>query len=320
MRKPSLLTQVLLINALLVGMVAVVSVVFARHNEGGPVQGVGVIVLAVGVLLTLVANVALLRRRFAPLERLIATMEQVDLASQGVRASDHRMDSSDVARLNAAFNRMLDRLEAERRTSASAVLRAQEQERHRLARDLHDEVNQALTAIVLRLEASIHESPPELQRELRETKRLATRAMDELLHLARELRPTALDDHGLLPALNQQVRDFAQRTGIDADFRRTGPVPRLSDEQQLVIYRVTQESLSNIAQHADARHVDVELSFAGPTVLRVRDDGRGFSAMTRARNGGLGLSGMRERALQVGGRLEISSDAGAGTTVELVMG
>ncbi len=319
MRKPSLLTQVLLINSLLVAVVAVGATTFAVDPDGGAIESRGVLVLTLGVLVTVLANSFMLRRRFAPLERLIGTMEQVDLAAPGVRAADRWMDSSDVLRLNTAFNRMLGRLEAERRAGASAVLRAQEQERHRLAQDLHDEVNQALTAIVLRLQASMHQAPPELERELAETKRLAAQAMDELLHLARELRPTALDDHGLLPALHAQVRDFGERTGIASEFRRYGAIPRLTDEQQLVIYRVTQQSLSNVAQHSRARHVRVELSFTGRTVLRVRDDGRGFSAMTRARNGGLGLSGMRERALQIDGRLAIRSDGRSGTLVELVM-
>ena len=143
--------------------------------------------------------------------------------------------------------------------------------------------------------------------------------MEELLHLARQLRPTALDDHGLVPALTSQVADFGDRTGIRSSFRRHGTVPPLSDEEQLVIYRVTQESLSNVAQHSGARHVDVELSFVGRTVLRVRDDGYGFktSANGRAR---LGVSGMRERALLVGGHLTIFSEPGDGTTIELTMG
>ncbi len=128
--------------------------------------------------------------------------------------------------------------------------------------------------------------------------------MEELLHLARELRPTALDDHGLVPALTSQVATFGDRTGIRSSFRRHGTVPLLSDEEQLVIYRVTQESLSNVAQHSGARHVDVELSFVGRTVLRIRDDGYGFktSHATAARR--LGVSGMRERALLVGGHLD----------------
>ena len=196
------------------------------------------------------------------------------------------------------------------------MLRGQERERSRIAQDLHDEVNQALTGILLRLEATTMDAPHALRPELQETKRLANQAMEELLHLARQLRPTALDDHGLIPALASQVEDFSQRTGIDARFSRHGEMPTLTDEEQLVIYRVTQESLSNIAQHAGARHVSVQLSFVGRTILRITDDGKGFdpgpgnagrNGRPRGRVGGLGLSGMRERALLVGGNLAIYS-------------
>ena len=171
---------------------------------------------------------------------------------------------------------MLARLEEERVEGGRAVIRAQEEERARIAQDLHDEVNQALTAILLRLQAAGHDVPPGLRSELKEIQTLATQAMEELLTLARTLRPTALDDHGLVPALASQVADFGERTGI----RSTLPPPRrradLSDEEQLVLYRVTQESLSNVVQHAGASAVRVELSSVGRTVLRVRDDGCGF--------------------------------------------
>jgi two-component system sensor histidine kinase UhpB len=197
------------------------------------------------------------------------------------------------------------------------VLRAQEEERARIAQDLHDEVNQALTAILLRLQAAALDVPPGLRSELREIQTLATQAMEELLMLARKLRPAVLDDHGLIPALHSQVGDFADQTGIRARFSANGTIPQLSPEAQLVIYRVTQESLSNIAQHAAAQNVDVELSFVGRTVLRVDDNGCGFS---QPRKGGLGLSGMRERALLVGGHLTIFSELGRGTRVELTIG
>jgi two-component system sensor histidine kinase UhpB len=228
-------------------------------------------------------------------------------------ASD-RIDSAEARRLAAAINRMLARLESARREAGRAAIQAQERERRRIAQDLHDEVNQALTAVSLRLQASIEHAPPPLKRELNETKRLAGQAMEELLALAQQLRPAVLDDLGLLPALHSQVRDFADQTGIRASFNVRGSVPRLSPEQQLVVYRVTQECLSNVAQHAQARRVDVELSFIGRTVLRINDDGKGF---TSGRDGGLGLSGMRERALLAGGHLSIWSAAGQGTRVEL---
>jgi two-component system sensor histidine kinase UhpB len=245
-----------------------------------------------------------------------------------MRATSPRRSSREVQELTDAFNRMLDRLEEERRQSGRAVLRAQEQERSRIAQDLHDEVNQALTAILLRLSATIGDAPWGLRSELQETQELVSQAMDELLALARQLRPTALDDHGLVAALAGQVSDFGQRTGIRSHFHHHGHVPTLSDEEQLVIFRVTQESLSNIAKHASAHGVDVELSFVGRTVLRVRDDGHGFAALpsqkrngrVRGRPGGLGLSGMRERALLVGGNLDVFTAPGEGTTIELTMG
>ena len=323
MKRLSLFSQILAINALLVtGTVFVASVaVDLSVGDAGTRREFAVLVVA--LLVSLLANALLLRRRFQPLERLIRSMEEADLTSGGGRVQAARSDADEVIRLQAAFNRMLDRLENDRREGARNVLRAQEQERQRLAQDLHDEVNQALTAILLRLEAATQDAPPPLRRELETTKHLATQAMEELLHLARELRPTALDDHGLLPALRTQVSDFAEQTGIDAQFHRRGDVPSLTAEQQLVLYRVTQESLSNIAQHADARKVSVELSSIGRIVLRIADDGRGLDGVAdgrpRGARGGLGLSGMRERALLVGGELSIHSGEGSGTVVTLTM-
>jgi two-component system sensor histidine kinase UhpB len=274
--------------------------------------------LGLAVLATLLGNWLLLHRRFEPLEAMVKAMEGVDLAAPGKAATaPPKNGSAEVKRLDAAFRRMVVRLEAERREAGRAAIRAQERERQRIAQDLHDEVNQALTAVSLRLQASLEQAPPELQRELSETKRLSSRAMEELLALARELRPAVLDDHGLLPALHSQVRDFGEQTGIRASFAARGTVPKLTPEQQLVIYRGTQESLSNIAQHAGARSVEVELSFIGRTLLRISDDGSGFSG---ERSGGLGVSGMRERALLAGGRLSIYSREGEGTRVELTIG
>ena len=325
MRSRTLLTQVLAVNAVLVAVTAFVAAVVARERLDGAASGRGLTLLVLAVLAVILLNSLLLRRRLEPLTRVLQTMEKVDLASPGMRAATPRHAAKEVKALTAGFNRMLDRLEEERRSAGRAVLRAQEQERQRVAQDLHDEVNQALTAIKLRLSATLHDAPDGVRRDLREIKHLVDRAMDELLHLARQLRPTALDDHGLIPALRSQVQDFADRTGIRADFRRHGDLPALSDEEQLVIYRVTQESLSNIAQHSQARTVAVELSFTGKTILKVTDDGAGFTATRtngriRGRAGGLGLSGMRERALLVGGNLNIFSESGEGTTIELTMG
>jgi two-component system sensor histidine kinase UhpB len=317
MKSRPLLAQVLAVNLLLVAATVLVATVALDANLTRVIRGREALVLGLAIVATLLGNWLLLRRRFKPLDQLISSMEQIDLAApQNGGPPARRSDSAEVQRLELAFGRMVSRLEAERKHAGRAAIQAQERERRRIAQDLHDEVNQALTAVSLRLQASIEHAPPGLRKELVETKRLSGQAMEELLQLARQLRPGVLDDHGLIPALHGQVRDFSDQTGVQARFNSRGAVPKLTPEQQLVIYRVTQESLSNIIQHAQARHVDVELSFIGRTVLRVTDDGRGFEG---ARNGGLGLSGMRERALLAGGHLSIWSGPGQGTRVELTI-
>jgi two-component system sensor histidine kinase UhpB len=277
-----------------------------------------IVVLALAALV-LAAALLRLRRRFAPLERLIEEMEKVDLGRPGpLPASiDGIGETEEVERIELAFLRMMRRLEAERRRAGSAALQAQEEERARIARDLHDEVNQSLTGLLLRLEAVREAAPPELEGELAETKALANQAMRELLSLARQLRPTALDDLGLAAAIAGQVEQLG-RGEIDTDFATEGDLSALGDDAQLVVYRVAQEALSNAGRHSGAARVDVQLRRNEEGVeLTVTDDGRGF-AFDEA-EGGLGISGMRERALLIGGKLTIESRPGHGTTVRLTV-
>src|SRR3954467_4255537 len=316
MRTRTLLSQVLAVNTGLVAATAMVAALLAPAGVAAAPSRALVLVLAVAAAVLL--NSLLLRRRLAPLDRLLHTMERVDLATPGQRAFAPENAPREIERLTADFNRMMERLEEERREAGRAVLRAQEEERARIAQDLHDEVNQALTAILLRLQAAALDVPPGLRSELKEIQTLATQAMEELLTLARQLRPTALDDHGLVPALASQVADFGERTGIRSSFHPHGDTPNLSDEEQLVPSRAPRESPSNVVQHSGASAVRVELSSVGRTVLRVRDDGCGFKP--GGRNGRLGVSGMRERAVLVGGRLNVFSAPGEGTTIELTMG
>src|SRR5215217_962931 len=208
MRRSTLLTQVLAVNAVLVGVTALIAAIVARDRLPDATSGDGLLVLGLTVASAILLNSLLLRARLAPMERLVDGMTHVDLARPGMRVTTPRRSAREVHELTDTFNRMLTRLEDERRESGRAVLRAQEQERSRIAQDLHDEVNQALTGILLRLEATMADAPPHLINELADTKALATQAMEELLHLARELRPTALDDHGLVPALASQIAAF----------------------------------------------------------------------------------------------------------------
>jgi two-component system, NarL family, sensor histidine kinase UhpB len=320
----SLFTQVLVAN-LLVMVAAVVATAIAASSESGfPSRPHLALILAIAVAVSVVVNVAITQRRFRPLEQLVEEMERVDLARPG-GASTQPPPADDAApeevvRLHHAFRVMLGRLEAERRRTSSAALEAQERERARVARDLHDEVNQALTGLLLRLEAARAKAPPELRPELAETKALANRAMEELLALARSLRPTALDDLGLRAALAGLVDEVDRGGSIRASFSSDGDLGVLPSDVQLVVYRVAQEALSNAVRHSGAGSVSVRLNRARDRgadriELTVRDDGRGFSFDEAAR--GLGLAGMRERALLVGGEVRVESRPELGTRVRL---
>jgi two-component system sensor histidine kinase UhpB len=311
----SLAGQVVAVNVLLVVATLFAASAAANLNLAIHDQRWSFLLLALTILLVLLVNMMMLRRRFLPLERLIATIESIDPAAPGdLTLPSDPQEAEEVGRLAASFRRMLVRIEDERRRSGRLVLRAQEEERRRLARDLHDEVNQALTAILLRLQALSQAAPPELEEELSELKRLVNRAMNELLQLARQLRPTALDDHGLLPAMESQVRRFAAQTGIKADLTAIGENAKLQPDEEIAVYRIAQEALANIARHADATRVEVGLRTGGPGLeLTVRDDGRGFEQGRQVGGAGLGLGGMAERARLVGGELTIESRPGAGT-------
>lgn len=261
------------------------------------------------------------RRRLRPLEDLIEAMEKVDLSSPRPllpTSIDGVAETEEVERIELAFLRMMRRLEAERRRAGSAALRAQEEERARVARDLHDEVNQSLTGLLLRLEAVREAAPPALESELAETRALANQAMTELLSLARQLRPTALDDLGLAAAVGGQVEQLG-RGEIETSLQVEGDFSDLGGDAQLVVYRVAQEALSNAARHSGAGKVEVRLRRAGSggVVLEVTDDGRGFAFDESQR--GLGIAGMRERALLIGAELTIESRPGRGTTVRLTV-
>jgi two-component system sensor histidine kinase UhpB len=320
MKRPALLTQVLAVNALLITAAVFGASVAAHLDVAAVAERRRLLVLVAAILATILVNGIVLRRRFSPLERVIEAMEGVEFAGGGSIAALPAPDTQEVARLHYAFRSMVRRLEDERARTASAVLHAQESERARMARDLHDEANQALTGVLLRLEATAQHAPPGLLEELRATQEAASQAMEELLHLARELRPSALDDLGLGVALRTTLDEFARRTGTRVEQRfDQAAIERLGPDEQLVVYRVVQEGLSNVTRHARAQRVRVEIARqAGGTLTRVADDGLGFDPAQRS--GGLGLTGMRERAALAGGRLEVRSSPGAGTTIELQMG
>lgn len=316
MKRQPIFTEVLLLNAVMVAL-ATAGAAFATGFDTSDIELL-LLIAAIAAAVTCLLNVAILRRRFTPLEDVISEMEKVDLSQPGANLPawiDGVAETAEAERLELAFLRMMRRLEAERRRSSNAALAAQEEERARVARDLHDQVNQSLTGVLLRLEVTRSEAPPELAAEIEETSLLAHQAMDELLTVARQLRPTALDDLGLRAAIAGLVKQL-DRPGLTATFSCNDDPSGLDPDIQLVIYRVSQEAIGNAVRHSGAGRIDATLNRKDDRFeLTVTDDGSGFT-FDQATSG-LGLGGMRERAILVGGELDIESRPDHGTTIRL---
>lgn len=270
-----------------------------------------VVVLGVGLLLMMVTNAVLLRSTLAPLDRVVREMASVDPQRPGRRLA--APESGPGRDLVLGFNAMVDRLEEERSTSNAKQLAAQEAERHRIARELHDDVGQQLTVVLLGLKQVEQRAPAELATELAALRESTRDGLDDVRRVARQLRPGVLDDLGLASALASLTHDFAEHSSASVHRAVAPGLPSLSPETELVLYRVAQEALTNAARHADASAVELSLTRMGDrVVLEVRDDGRGFDAD----RDGAGLRGMRERARLAAGDLTIRSSP-AGTTVRL---
>ena len=308
----SLFRRVFLLNAaLLVG--AGVLVALSPITVSTPVQVFDEVVLGVGTLLLLVANYLMLRPAFKPLERLAERMKSVDLLRPGRPLQPS--GSPEVLELVRTFNDMLERLETERRESGRRALAAQEAERKRIAAELHDEVGQSMTGVLLLLEQLAREVPDERQDVLVEAQEATRKSVDEVRRIAQELRPELLEHLGLVSALKSLATRFTEQAGLELewDFART--LPRLTPDAELALFRVAQESLTNVARHAQASHVWLSLQPGRESVvLRVVDDGRGMNG--RGANGG-GLRGMRERAVLVGAALAIKPARTGGVEVRL---
>lgn len=310
----SLFWRVFAINAVVL-VTAALLLVFTPATVSPQVRVVEVLVLAGGVMAALAVNLVLMRRAFGPLERLAQLMGRVDPLRPGRRV-DAEGTPPEVAALSRAFNDMLERLEAERRESGRRALAAQEDERSRVARELHDEVGQTLTGVVLQLQTLGRQAPPELRDQVLALQESARGGVEQVRDVARGLRPEALEDFGLRPALVSLASGFAEHADLRVRRRLDAELPVLSREAELVIYRVAQESLTNVVRHAGAHEVELALERRdGAVVLRVRDDGRGVAPQS-VRGGG-GVRGMTERAMLVGGRLVIGPVAPHGTEVRL---
>jgi two-component system sensor histidine kinase UhpB len=313
-RELPLFWQIFAPNAIVL-LTASAALTLSPATISSPVVGREVLTVAVGVLLLILVNFLVIRRAVRPVEDLTDVMGEVDLLSPGQRVnlSTH---SAEINELGAVFNRMLERLEAERREMGRRTLVAQEDERRRLARELHDELNQTIAGVMLSLKGvADHSDGVEEAAKLREALEELRRVSDEVEAIVNRLRPETLDDLGLLSALVVLSEQFSQRTGIEVRRRFGDGLPTLSPDAELVVYRIAQESLTNVAVHAEAGFVELELAREGSDLrLSVRDDGAGLNGHVE----GHGIRGMRERALLVDADLALRAGVGgAGTGIEL---
>jgi len=313
-RRPTLLRRLFVLYAVVLG-VASAALIFAPVTVSVPVRWGELAVILVGVGLMLLAYRTMLQRALAPLQRLTEVMREVDPLAPGQRVTTDARDA-EVAALAAAFNEMLDRLEGERRDSGRRALAAQEAERRRIARELHDEIGQLLTGLLLRSETLARRVPEELRPDVEGLREASREAAEEVRTIARRLRPEALDELGLQSALLALCTAVSTDAGVTVERRLERELP-LTAEEELVIYRVAQEALTNVVRHSGAETVRVWLGADGDAgvLLSVRDDGRGLPPDAEWRS--TGIRGMRERALLVGARLEFRTVEPHGTEVRL---
>ncbi len=274
-----------------------------------------VLVLAFGLALVLVLNFLLVRRTLDPLERLTEAMRRADLLAPRARLTASG-GGREVLELTGAFNEMLDRLEEERRESGRLAIGAQEHERRRIALELHDEVGQLLTGVVLGLDALGATVPDEARSRVGELQGMVREGAEQIREIARGLRPESLEELGLRSALIGLTAAVADRTELGIKRDIDVALPPLSAETELVVYRIAQESLTNVVRHAGARHVEVALGVRDDVLeLRIADDGHGLNGDHL--HAGRGISGMRERAAYTGATLDVGSRPAGGTEVKL---
>lgn len=311
----SLLQRVVLADAVLV-FAAVALLVLSPATVSRTATTAEVVVLLVGGAVLLTVTTAMTRRSLAPLRGLAALMGRADPAAGRHEPipPELRGPTREVAELAGAFDAMLTRLEDERRRASRLAIDAQEAERARLARELHDEVAQTLAAITLQLQGAEGLTGEALAARVAGVREAAHAGSDAVREIMRGLRPEALEDFGLRASVVALGSGFTDRTGVRVRRVVDEHLPTVAPEVELVVYRVAQEALANVARHAGAGSVRLALGdVGGALVLEVADDGCGLGGAPE----GSGRQGMRERALLVGGRLEVESTSG--TTVRLTV-
>src|SRR6266699_4569933 len=332
--KLSLFEKVILANSLMLICEALVGLWVTSHKLEAHHYLIDTSFIVFATLLGLLMNVALIRASFGPLFGLMHTIRKVSAGDTHTRAQVVSTDT-EIGELAQAFNSMLDRLEQARREQAILILQAQEEERRRLALELHDESSQNLSALLIHTE--ILNQPlravPEpmttqpifeqLREGLQQLNRLTQKTLDNIRILAQQLRPSVLDDLGLQAALRWLAEDSRERLQLPVEVQLEHVEDTLRTHKHAALYettlfRIAQESLTNAARYAQAQHVWLSLMQDQNSIsLQVRDDGCGFDPSQK--HAGLGIAGMGERATLLEGTMTIISQPGQGTTVEVCL-
>ncbi|GAC1358640.1 MAG: hypothetical protein NVS4B8_16230 [Herpetosiphon sp.] len=339
MRRWPLVYQILVVNTSIVflGAIAGTQITLALRSSSSLVLTIAFAVL--GLILSVGANYVLLRVAFRPLTVLQTVAEQVAAGNLNVRTDTRDDGEPALTRLANTFNAMLDRLAEDNQAIQQSrlltekltqqVISAQEEERRRIARELHDETAQSLATLVIYADTltglATERAAPPLRKGIDQIRTVAEHTLTGVRNIIADLRPSLLDDLGLDAAIRWQVQERLEPSGIRADVQVRGAGRRLPPRIETALYRVVQEAVSNIIKHAEATYVEIDLDLSSPEVVaaRIEDNGKGFDTgfLQRAAHPGMGVGvyGMQERVNLVEGNLQIDSSPGEGTEVRVTM-
>ncbi len=319
--------KVLIANALVVLVGAIfgtwITANVVSHNEGIRMVALAAGFALIGTVISVHINLRVIRAALKPLEDIVATAERVRNGDYSARTGADPMRDRELEQIVESFNSALDQVEIDRsqiKVLVNSVIAAQEDERKRIARELHDDTSQVLFAQLLRVSAMKLSDNPEIREMAESLEMMFAESMEAVRRLGHELRPPSLDDLGLLEATGALVQRMSERSGIEIAYVTSGVRERLDPAVELVLYRVAQEALTNMWKHAKATRASVSIRRTDHQVeLAVDDNGRGFDINSEnASDGkglGLGLFGMQERVELVGGNLEIIGNRNPGTRV-----
>ncbi len=317
----SIFYKILIANTLIItaGAVGGTWLIQALHNRGAP-QFIFVFVL-MGLILSILVNFWILKAALRPLTALQETMITVYHGDLTARADRTMLGDPVITHFRDALNSMLEELYSSHlrlEELSTKVLSVQEEERKRVARELHDETSQALTSLMIELRMLEKADEGDRKKKIEDLWTYTSQILDGVHRLTMELRPIDLDELGLIPALRTYTKAYAEKFNLEIHFQVTGLNERLADNMEVTFYRIVQEALTNVVKHSGAASVWISIkSEDGMVMVTIKDNGSGFDMdeVVKSEEQGLGLFGMEERMSTIGGELKISTTPGQGTEI-----